>query len=141
MVVPILTSGDRCLVHPDVGWGGSSLVGCTTSFFMSIQVDQKSKIVADMFTLPPSLTGLPDVQVFCHDHGIQSRVMLHPAVTMLVAALLVLARCSRTRKVVVILFGIEVRGAVGVLAEGPVHVIVGIVGSGGKRYCGMVLAV
>jgi hypothetical protein len=124
IVVPILASGDRCLVHPDVGWGGSSLVGCATSFFMSIQVDQKSTIVADMFTLPPSLTGLLDIQVFCPDDGIQFRVMLHPAVTMLVVALLVLAGCSRARKVVVILFGIEVHGAVGVLAEAPVHIVV-----------------
>jgi hypothetical protein len=141
MVVPILTSRDRCLVHSDVGWGGSSLVGCATSFFLSIQVDQKSTIVADTFTLPPSLIGLPDVQVLCPDDGIQFRVMLHPAVTMLVVALLVLGGCSRARKVVVILFGIEVRGAVGVLAEGPVHVVAEIVGSGGKRCHGMVPAV
>jgi hypothetical protein len=90
---------------------------------MSIQVDQKSTIVADMFTLPPSLTGLLDIQVFCPDDGIQFWVVLHPAVIMLVVALLVLAGCSRARKVVVILFGIEVHGAVGVLAEAPVHIV------------------
>jgi hypothetical protein len=141
MVVPILASGDRYFVYPDVGWGGSSLVGCTTSFFVSIQVDQKCTIVADTFTLPPSLTGLPDIQVFCPDDGIQFWVVLHPAVTMLVVALLVLAGCSCARKVVVILFGIEVHSAVGVLAERPVHVVVEIIGSGGKRCRGMVPAI
>jgi hypothetical protein len=141
MVVPILASGDRCFVHPDVRWGGSILVGWATSFFVSIQVDQKSTIVADTFTLPPSLTGLPDVQVFCPDDGIQFWVMLYPTVTMFVAALFVLAGCSWARKVVIVLFDIEVHGAVGVLAEGPVYVIAGIIGSGGKRYHGTVLAI
>jgi hypothetical protein len=117
------------------------LVGCATSFIVSIQVDQKSTIVADTFTIPPSLTGLPDIQVFCPDDGIQFWVVLYPVVTMLVVALLVLAGCSHARKVVVILFGIKVHSAVGVLAKGPVHVVVGIVGSRGKRYHGTVLAV
>jgi hypothetical protein len=67
--------------------------------------------------------------------------MLHPIVTLLVVVLLVLAGCSHARKVVVILFGIDVCSAVGVLAEGPVHVIVEIIGHGGKRCRGMVPAV
>jgi hypothetical protein len=67
--------------------------------------------------------------------------MLYPIVTMLVIVLLVLAGYSHTRKVVVILFGIDIHGAVGVLVEGPVYVIVEIIGYGGKRYCGMVLAI
>jgi hypothetical protein len=67
--------------------------------------------------------------------------MLHPAVTILVAVLLVLAGYSHTRKVVVILFGIKVYGVAGVLAEGLVHVIMQIIGCGGKRYCGIVPAV
>jgi hypothetical protein len=102
---------------------------------MSIQVDQKSTIIADTFALPPSPIGLLDIQVFCPDDSIQFWVMLHPTVILLVAVLLVLASYSYTRKVVVILFGIDVHSAVGVPAEGPVHVIVEIIGCGGKRYC------
>jgi hypothetical protein len=94
-----------------------------------------------MFALPPSPTGLLDIQVFCPDNGIQFQVMLHPAVILLVVVLLVLAGCSRTRKVVVILFGINMHSVVGVLAEGPVYVIVEIIGYGGKRYHGIVPAI
>jgi hypothetical protein len=67
--------------------------------------------------------------------------MLHPIVIILVIVLLVLASYSYTRKVVVILFGIDVYGVVGVLVEGPVYIVVEIVGYGGKRYCRIVPAI
>jgi hypothetical protein len=61
---------------------------------------------------------------------------------MLVVVLLASAGCSYTRKVVVIMFGINVHSAVGVLAtEGLVHIIVEIIDYGGKRYCRTVPAI
>jgi hypothetical protein len=112
------------------------LVGYATSSFVSIQVDQKSTIVVDTFAPSPSPIGLLDIQVFCPNNGIQFLVMLHPIVILLLVVLLVLASCSHARKVVIILFSIDVYGAVGVPAEGLVYVIVEITGLGGKRCCG-----
>jgi hypothetical protein len=117
VVVPVLTSRGRYLVFFDIWWGGSYIVGCATSFLMAILVDQKSAVIIDTFAPSPGPTGLPNIQVFCPDDSIQLWVMLHPAVAWLVEALLAPVGWARTRKVIVILFSIEVRSAVRVLTE------------------------
>jgi hypothetical protein len=117
VVVPVLASGGRYLVFFDIWWGGSYVVGCATSFLMAILVDQKSAVLTDTFAPSPGPTGLPNIQVFCLDDSIQLRVMLCPTVTWLVEALLALVGWARARKVVVILFSIEVHSAVRVLIE------------------------
>jgi hypothetical protein len=76
---------------------------------MALLVDQKSAVITDTFAPCLGPTGLPNIQVFCFDDSIQLRVMLCPAVAWLVG-------WARTRKVVVILFSLEVRSAVRVLA-------------------------
>jgi hypothetical protein len=86
------------------------MVGRTTSFLMAILVDQKSTVITDTFAPPPGPTGPPNIQVFCLDDSIQLWVMLHPAVAWLIG-------WARTRKVVVVLFSIEVCSAVRVLTE------------------------
>jgi hypothetical protein len=80
MVVPILASGDRCIIPLDIWWGGSSVVGCTTSFLMAILVDQKSAVITDTFAPSPGPTGLLNIHVFCPDDCVQLQVMLCPAV-------------------------------------------------------------
>jgi hypothetical protein len=117
MVVPILTSGGRYLVPSDIWWGGSCIVGGTTSFLMAILSDQKSAVITDTFALSLGPIGLPNIEVFCLDDSIQLWVMLCPAVAWLVEVLLALVGWPRTRKVVVILFSIEVCSAVRVPAE------------------------
>jgi hypothetical protein len=117
MVVPILTSGGRCLISSDIWWGGSCILGGTTSFLMAILIDQKSAVITDTFAPSPGPTGLLNIQVFCLDDSVQLRVMLCPAVAWLVEVLLALVGWPHTRKVVVILFSIEVRSAVRVPAE------------------------
>jgi hypothetical protein len=117
MVVPVLASAGRCLVPSDIWWGGSCIVGSTTSFLMAILIDQKSAVITDTFAPSPGPTGLPNIQVFCLDDGVQLRVMLCPTVAWLVEVFLALVGWPRTRKVVVILFSIEVRSTVRVPAE------------------------
>jgi hypothetical protein len=117
VVVPVLASGGRYLIFSNIWWGGSYVVGCTTSFLVAILVDQKSAVITDTFAPSPGPTGLPNIQVFCLDDSIQFWVMLRPAVACFVEALLALVGWARTRKVVVILFSLEVRSAVRVLTE------------------------
>jgi hypothetical protein len=117
MVVPVLASGGRCLVPSDIWWGGSYIVGGTTSFLMAILIDQKSAVITDTFAPSPGPTGLPNIQVVCLDDSVQLRVMLCPVVAWLIEVLLALVGWPRTRKVVIILFSIEVRSAVRVPAE------------------------
>jgi hypothetical protein len=76
---------------------------------MALLIDQKSAVITDMFAPSPGPAGLPNIQVFCSDGSIQLWVMLCPAVAWLVSG-------AHTRKVVVIMFSIEVRSAVRVLA-------------------------
>jgi hypothetical protein len=90
MVVPIITSRDRCIIPFDIWWGGSYVIGCTTLFLMAILIDQKSTVIIDTFAPSPGPTGLPNIQVFCLDDSIQLWVILHPILAYLVNVLLVL---------------------------------------------------
>jgi hypothetical protein len=91
IMVPILASGDRCLVHLDVGWRRSNVVGCTTLFLVAIHINQESTVIIDTFAPPPGPIGLPDIDAFGLDNSIQLWVMLYPTVPWLVMALLALA--------------------------------------------------
>jgi hypothetical protein len=61
VMVPILASSNRCFIHFDIGWGGSNIVGCTTSFLVAIHINQKSTVIIDTFAPTPGLIGLPDI--------------------------------------------------------------------------------
>jgi hypothetical protein len=61
VMVPVLTSRDRCFIHLDIGWGGSNIVGCSTSFLVTIHINQESTVITVMFAPPPGPTGLPDI--------------------------------------------------------------------------------
>jgi hypothetical protein len=67
----VLASGDRYFLHFHIGWGGSSVVGCTASFPMAVHINQESVVLADIFAPTPGPTGLPDIQVFGFDDSIQ----------------------------------------------------------------------